>query len=148
MSQAACSHTNIEDTMQFLSPAILSVLLPFSVLFSRPTWHNALTLMVGAILCRGKRTVCAVLRMVGLNHETSFAKYHHILNRVNWSPLLASKILLLDFVQFLNSSSERVILGLNKFLGRVKNTLPAKFITPQDDSLANTRPKIVQSRAP
>jgi hypothetical protein len=26
--------------------------------------------------------------------ETAFAKYHHVLNRVNWSPLLASQILL------------------------------------------------------
>ena len=89
----------IEDTMQFLSPVILSVLLPFSVLFSRPTWHNALTLIVGSLLCRGKRTICAVLRIVGLSHETSFAKYHHVLNRVNWSPLLASKILLKMLLQ-------------------------------------------------
>lgn len=85
--------------MQFLSPVILSVLLPFSVLFSQPTWNNALTLVFGALLCRGKRTVCAALRILGLSHETSFAKYHHILNRVNWSPLLASKILLKMLVQ-------------------------------------------------
>ena len=31
---------------------------------------------------------------MGLSHDASFAKYHHVLNRVKWSPLLAAKILL------------------------------------------------------
>lgn len=80
--------------MSFLSPAILSFLSPFSVLFSQPVWNNVIILFIGAILCRGKRTVCAALRMVGLSHETNFSKYHHILNRVDWSLLSASRILL------------------------------------------------------
>lgn len=80
--------------MSSLSPAILSILAPFAVLFSEPVWNNALTLFMGAILCRGKRTVCAALRIMGLSHETSFAKYHHVLNRVEWSPLSAARILL------------------------------------------------------
>lgn len=80
--------------MPSLSPAILSILLPFASLFSRPAWNNALTLLVGTILCRGKRTVCAALRVMGLNHNPNFSKYHHVLNRVVWSPLQGSKILL------------------------------------------------------
>ena len=80
--------------MPSLSPAILSIIAPFAILFSQPAWKNALTLFIGAILCKGKRTVCAALRVMGLSHETSFAKYHHVLNRVEWSLLSASKILL------------------------------------------------------
>ena len=80
--------------MPFLSPAIISILLPFAPLFSRPVWNHALTLLVGVILCRGKRTVCAALRVMGLNHNPNFSKYHHVLNRVIWSPLAGSKILL------------------------------------------------------
>jgi len=77
-----------------LSPHILAILLPFAHLFSRPAWNNALTLIVGAIIARGKRTVCAILRIIGLGNEKGFAKYHHVLNRVRWSPLTASKIML------------------------------------------------------
>lgn len=80
--------------MPSLSPVILSFLAPFAVLFSCPVWNNAITLFIGAILCRGKRTVCAALRVMGLSHKTNFAKYHHVLNRVNWSLLSASRILL------------------------------------------------------
>lgn len=50
--------------MPSLSPAILTVIAPFAILFSTPVWKNALTLLIGAILCRGKRTVCAALRVM------------------------------------------------------------------------------------
>lgn len=77
-----------------LSPAILSVITPFAILFSQPVWKNALTLFIGALLCRGKRTVCAALRVMGLSDETAFSKYHHVLNRVEWSQWSAASILL------------------------------------------------------
>ena len=54
---------------------------------------------------------------------------------------------MLDFVQFLGSSSERGFLQLNEFLRKGKNTHPSKFITLEFASLWNLRPKIVQSRA-
>lgn len=79
--------------MPSLSRHILPFLLPFSVLFSQPVWENALTLLMGAILCRGKRTVCAALRVMGLSNDVCFAKYHHVLNRVSWPPLKGAQIL-------------------------------------------------------
>jgi len=79
--------------MDSLPRNILSILLPFSVLFSKPSWQKALTPLLGAILCTGKRTACAALRTMGLAYEPGFAKYHHILNRVQWSTLKAAKIL-------------------------------------------------------
>ena len=79
--------------MDSLSRNILTVLLPFSVLFSKPSWKKALTLLLGTLLCTGKRTVCAALRAMGLEHEAGFSKYHHLLNRAEWSSLKAAKIL-------------------------------------------------------
>lgn len=79
--------------MDSLSHNILSVLLPFSVLFSKPSWKKALTLLLGTLLCTGKRTVCSALRAMGLENEASFSKYHHLLNRTEWSSLKAAKIL-------------------------------------------------------
>jgi hypothetical protein len=81
--------------MDSLSTNILAVLLPFSELFSKPSWKKALTLLLGALVCTGKRTVCAALRAMGLEHVAGFAKYHHLLNRNKWSTLKAARILLL-----------------------------------------------------
>ena len=51
-------------------------------------------MLLGAILAPGKRTVTAVLRIVGLSHEKNFQKYHRVLNRACWSSRAASRILL------------------------------------------------------
>lgn len=79
--------------MDSLSRNILSVLLPFSVLFSKPSWKKALTLLLGTLLCTGRRTVCSALRATGLSDEAGFSKFHHLLNRAQWSSLRAAKIL-------------------------------------------------------
>ena len=79
--------------MDSLSRNILAVLLPFSVLFSKPSWKKALTLLFGTLICTGKRTVCSALRAMGLGDEVGFSKYHHLLNRAKWSSLSAAKIL-------------------------------------------------------
>jgi DDE superfamily endonuclease len=75
-------------------PAILSYILPFSILFSRPVWQNALVLFFGAILAKGKRTVTSCLRIMGLKDEENFPKYHWVLSHAKWSSLMASRILL------------------------------------------------------
>jgi hypothetical protein len=80
--------------MLTLPPAILSFLLPFSILFSKPVWNNALVLLLGAILAKGKRTVTSALRYMGLKNETNFPKYHWVLSHAKWSSLNAAKILL------------------------------------------------------
>lgn len=96
--------------MDSLSHNILSVLFPFSVLFSKPSWQKALTLLLGAIICTGKRTVCAALRAMGLAYEPGFAKYHHILNRVQWSTLKAAKILFFMVLIFVSDNHPLVLL--------------------------------------
>jgi len=81
--------------MDSLSHNILSVLPPFSVLFSRLSWKKALALLLGTIVCTGRRTVCSALRAMGLCNQVNFSKFHHLLNRTQWSLLCAAKILLL-----------------------------------------------------
>jgi hypothetical protein len=105
--------------MPSLSPAILSIIAPFAILFSSPVWYNALTLFIGAILCRGKRTVCAVLRVMGLSSETGFSKYHHVLNRVDWSLLAAARILLNSIVKIVGRGNP-IVLFIDETLERRK----------------------------
>jgi len=45
------------------------------------TWHKIEVLVAGAILAIGKRTVSAVLRVMGLSGERNYAKYHQMLSR-------------------------------------------------------------------
>jgi hypothetical protein len=51
-------------------------------------------LVVGAILVPGKRTVTAVLQVMGLSKERQYQRYHRVLNRARWSSLQVSQILL------------------------------------------------------
>ena len=96
--------------MDSLSRNILAVLLPFSVLFSKPSWKKALTLLLGSLLCTGKRTVCAALRAMGLEQQTGFSKYHHLLNREKWSSLKAAKILFFMLLVFVSRLLPLVLL--------------------------------------
>lgn len=96
--------------MDSLSREILAVLLPFSILFSKPSWQKALTLLLGTLLCMGKHTVSSALRAMGLECEAGFSKYHHLLNRTKWSPRQAARILLTMLIKLLPEGTPLVFL--------------------------------------
>ncbi len=77
-----------------LPPAIIQSMSYFAPLFSFRVWPQAQVLLTGAILAPGKRTVSALLRVMGLDHRSDFQTYHRVLNRCVWSPLEGSQILL------------------------------------------------------
>ncbi len=78
----------------FLSPTIISVLSHFQPAFTRPTYQKVLVLLSGTLLTRGRHTVAAALRHMGLQHTTDWAKYHHVFNRSTWSAFTVSRMLL------------------------------------------------------
>ncbi len=71
-----------------------TILGAFTRLFSKRIWEHAQILLIGAILSPAERTVTAALRVMGLSGEKHFENYHRVLNRVRWSSLEASHILL------------------------------------------------------
>jgi hypothetical protein len=79
--------------MPILPNDIVHLLRPFAQAFSERTWEWVQLLVVGAILAPGRRTVTAILRVLGLSDERQFQRYHRVLNRVKWSGLLISRIL-------------------------------------------------------
>jgi hypothetical protein len=79
--------------MPILPADIVHLLRPFAQAFSERTWEWVQVLIVGAILAPGRRTVTAILRVLGLSYERQFQRYHRVLNRVKWSGLLLSRIL-------------------------------------------------------
>jgi hypothetical protein len=80
--------------MLSLPIAFTSAIGVFAPVFSRPVWQHVKVLMTGAVLAPGKRTVTAILRIMGRSAAPDFQTYHRVLNRAIWSPLKASRLLL------------------------------------------------------
>jgi hypothetical protein len=77
-----------------LSEPMMSILCEFESAFSQPTWSKVQVLILGTLLARGRRTVTAALRQMGLHEAANFSLYHHVLNRARWSALALSRRLL------------------------------------------------------
>lgn len=84
--------------MNLLPKELIPLILAFAPLFSKPVWQSALVLLVGAIVAPGKRTVSAILRVMGMQDEPHFQNYHRTLGRAIWSSRQASRILLQQLV--------------------------------------------------
>ena len=103
--------------MNLLPKEFLPIILAFASLFSKPVWESALVLLVGAILAPGKRTVSTLLRVMGLKDEPHFQNYHRVLNRAVWSSRQASRILLLQLVQWF-APSGLLVMGIDDTIER------------------------------
>lgn len=80
--------------MLHLPTRFAAVILPFASLFAQDrTWRHAQMLLLGALLTPGQRTVCAILRMVGLRWERHFVSYHRVLNRAVWRSRISTRLL-------------------------------------------------------
>jgi hypothetical protein len=80
--------------MPTLPESYFTLVSHFRSHFSNRIWKLALVLLIGALLAPNKRTVTACLRIVGLQHEKRFLKYHRVLSRAVWSSLAVSQTLL------------------------------------------------------
>lgn len=101
-----------------LPATIIRVLRPFEPVFSPRVWIWATTLMVGALLAPGPRTVAAVLRVLGLQADRSFTNYHRVLNRARWSSRALSPILLRLLLRVFVAPDTPVLVGLDETLER------------------------------
>jgi hypothetical protein len=129
-------------TFYSLSPSIIAILHPFSVLFSRASWQTALTLLLGATLCRGRRTVTGILRAIGLNQDSGFSKYHRILNSLDWDPKHGAAILLKILLKMVGK--ERPVILIDETLERRKGKkIQAKGY--YRDAVRSSRSKVVNT---
>jgi hypothetical protein len=71
-----------------------SWLWPFAAALGEATWRRALTLVAGALLALGRRTVTSALRAAGLEGAPGFAGYHRVLSHARWSALAVAERLL------------------------------------------------------
>jgi hypothetical protein len=99
---------------------MMLILKPFAPAFSDRIWDLVQILVVGAILAPGKRTVTAALRVMGLSEEKQFQNYHRVLNRVQWSGLVVSRILLGLLVAAFVGLGVPLVIGVDETLERRK----------------------------
>lgn len=98
---------------------IMPLLLEFAPVVRRTTtWHKVEIMVVGAILATGKRTVSAVLRVMGLSQQPHYARYHQVLNRAVWSSLAASAILLRLLLTTFTRPTEPLVFGIDETIER------------------------------
>jgi hypothetical protein len=98
---------------------MIPLLLSFAPLFSSQVWAYVPTLVVGALLAPGKRTVTSILRVMGLEQCPHFQNFHRVLNRARWSTLKAAAILLSLLVAAFAPQGV-VLLGIDEHLERRK----------------------------
>src|SRR3990172_7108621 len=103
--------------MPTLPKAHDSLLQAFAPHFSNYVWQHARILLIGAILVPGRRTVTAVLRIMGLSDERQFQTYHRVLNRAVWSSWALSRTLLKLLVQTLVPTGP-IVCGLDDTIER------------------------------
>ena len=97
--------------------ALTRLMVQFAPLFSKRVWEHAQAVVVGASLAPGKRTVTAVLRVMGLSQEVQFQKYHRVLNRAQWSSVAVARELL-GLVVHASAPVGPVVVGIEDTLER------------------------------
>jgi hypothetical protein len=72
---------------------MIVVLSSFAPLFSTRVFPHVQRLVAGALLTPGRRTVTAILRVMGYSERPHFQTYHRVLNRDRWSSRKVSEVL-------------------------------------------------------
>jgi hypothetical protein len=100
-----------------LPAEVTAVLALFAPLFTPSVWSHAQILVVGAILTPGKRTVTAILSVMGLRQSQHFQNSHRVLNRACWSSRAISQTLLRGLIEVFVPRGP-IVLGLDDTLER------------------------------
>jgi len=128
--------------MPTLPAELLNLIVAFAPLFSKPVFQHAQVLVLGALLARGKRTVTACLRVLGLSAAPHFQNYHRVLNRARWQALHASRILLGLLVALLPANSV-IVLGADDTIERRRGR-KIKGVGCYRDAVRSTKKHVVK----
>jgi len=99
-------------------PRFQETISQFSSEFRKDVWPKVELLLLGAIICPGSRTVCNLLRSVGLQWEGNFPKYHRVLSKDKWSAKKLSGVLLKLLVDAFVPKGEALVFGLDDTIER------------------------------
>ena len=97
-----------------MPPEIMNLMEAFAPVFRQRAWSKVQDMLIGAILAPGKRTVSAILQVLGKSQEVNYARYHPVLNRAQWSSKdLSERLLRLVVGTF---GGDPVVLGIDEHI--------------------------------
>lgn len=128
--------------MSTLPAELLNLIVVFQPLYTKPTWEHAKVLLLGAWLARGKRTVTACLRVVGLGAEQQFQNYHRVLNRAKWDAFKAAQVLL-GLLVLLLPANDALVIGADDTIERRKGA-QLKELGCYRDAVRSTKKHLVK----
>ena len=79
--------------MASIPPEVREVFSQWADEFSETIWPRFRVLVLAAILCVGRHTVCQLLRIAGTLADGHWSSYHHVLSRRRWSTWRLARIL-------------------------------------------------------
>lgn len=123
-----------------LPASILHILTLFAPLFSKSVRKNALHLLIGHILTKGRRTIADILRTLNLHQIKNFSKFHWVLSKAKWSGLKASNLLFKAIIKVF--PSEEIVIPLDTHVERRKGE-KIKGLGRQRDAVRSTKNKKV-----
>lgn len=125
-----------------LPQEILAVIQPFSKVFSQKrSWYHAQLLLFGLILLKGGRTVCRILRLLGLKSQKKFDKYHKLLNRSRMNLLQGSKMLLEQAIAQI-PEKDTIYIAIDEHLERRRGSQISAIGCYRDPVLSTKRNKV------
>jgi hypothetical protein len=101
-----------------LPKAMITIMINFAPLFSRPVFLNAMELIVAHFLCTGKRTVTNLIKRLGKRENSQFTKYFYVLRKAKWSSFQGSKILFLLIIDRLLPRDAQLEINIDGHLNR------------------------------
>ena len=99
-------------------PEFSELISSFAPKFSKKVFEHVGRLLLGTVLTNGRRTVCAVLRTIGLSGERNWHKYHRVLSRASWSAHQCSRALLQLLLRRLVPGEAMLVFGIDETLER------------------------------
>ena len=127
-----------------LPPEFQQQISVFAPVFSKKVFEHAKVLLLGSIFTTGKRTLSSALRVVGLQNEKRFHKYHRVLSTSKWSAFQAARILLNLIVDVFLSKDEAIGLGIDETLERSRGRkIKAKAV--YRDAVRSSKSQMVKS---
>jgi DDE superfamily endonuclease len=103
--------------MLILPRLLVTVIGAFAPMFSKRVVEHVKLLLVGAILASGKRTITAVLGVMGHSDDRHFQNYPRVLSRARWPALRGGRMLLRWLVRAFVPTTP-VVIGIDETIER------------------------------
>lgn len=93
----------------------------FAAAMTRPTFHRFVIIAVGAILCRGRRTITRIFWLMKSYASGDLTDFHRVFSRAPWEPSDLAKVLILMILDWMPDDWIKVAMDDTTVLHKGKN---------------------------